>query len=167
MALYHNPSLRSLRGCERGNVMIEFALALPILCLMLIGMIDLGRYGLQRAAMLEGARAGAEYAVFIVSTQSLTSLSTSNMTAINSTAQNATGLTGVTASSSLSCECVSGTSVACTTTCGSGQTLKKYVTVSATKSFTSVLTKSTLSFGSVGSWTPPTSLSSSMTMISP
>jgi Flp pilus assembly protein TadG len=167
MAFRSLRSSRTIGSSVDGNVMLEFALALPVLCLMLVGMIDLGRYGLQRAAMLEGARAGAEYGVFVVSTQSLTTLSSGNSTAINTTAQNATALTGVTATSSLFCECVAGTSTSCTTTCGSGQTLKKYVTVSATKSFTSILARSTLSFGGAGSWTPPTSLSASMTMIAP
>src|SRR5471030_2104209 len=124
------PCLRGLARCEGGNVMLEFALALPILCVMLVGMIDLGRYGLQRAAMLEGARAGAEYAVFILSTTtpSITGWSsTTNETATNTTAQNATGLTGVTATSSMFCECTAGTTIACTTTtCGSGAAPKKY-----------------------------------------
>ena len=159
-------ALRGLARCEGGNIMLEFALALPILCVMLVGMIDLGRYGLQRAAMLEGARAGAEYAVFIVSTQALTSWASPNTTATNTTAQNATGLTGVTATSSMFCECTAGTTVSCTSPgCGSPKT---YVTVSASKTFTSVLTQSTLNFGPFGKWTPPTApISASMTMIVP
>ena len=44
-------------------------------------------------------------------------------------------------------------------------TIKRYVTVSASKAFDSVLTTTTLSFGSFGSWTPPTSLSASVTMM--
>jgi len=163
------PCLRGLARCEGGNVMLEFALALPILCVMLVGMIDLGRYGLQRAAMLEGARAGAEYAVFVISTQSLTAWASPNTTATNTTVQNATGLTGVTATSSMFCECTAGTSIACTTTtCGSGAAPKKYITVQATKTFTSALTQATLNFGALGSWTPPTTpISASMTMIAP
>jgi Flp pilus assembly protein TadG len=149
-----------------GNVMLEFALALPVLCVMLVGMLDLGRYGLQRSAVLEGARAGAEYGVFIVSTGSLTSLGSTNQAAINTTAQNASGQSGVTVNSSLFCECTAGTQVSCTSTCGTG-TLKKYVTVTASKTFTSVLTNGSLSFGSHGHWTPPTSISATMTMISP
>ncbi|HTR85372.1 MAG TPA: TadE/TadG family type IV pilus assembly protein [Reyranella sp.] len=162
-------NLRLLRGLGRatsGNVMLEFALALPVLCVMLVGMLDLARYGMQRSAMSEGARAGAEYGVFIVSTGGMTSLGTSDQAAIGTTAQNASGLSGVTVTASLFCECTAGTSVSCTSTCGSG-TLKKYVKVTATRSFTSVLTRASLSFGSRGQWTPPTSISATMTMISP
>ena len=109
------------------------------------------------SAMLQGARAGAQYGI----------LDTSDAAKVNTTAQNATGLTGVTATTTWFCECVSGTSVACTTTCSGGVTIKRYVTVSTAKSFDSVLTAATLNFGSFGSWTPPTSLSASVTMMVP
>jgi Flp pilus assembly protein TadG len=140
-----------------GNVMLEFALALPILMLLTVGLLDLGSYSLQKSAMLQGARAGAQYGI----------LDYSDATKVNTTAQSATGLTGVTATTTWFCECVSGTTVACTTTCSGGATIKRYVTVSAAKSFDSVLATATLNFGSFGSWTPPTSLSASVTMMVP
>ncbi|MBS0520183.1 MAG: pilus assembly protein [Proteobacteria bacterium] len=156
--------LRRLARREAGNIMVEFALALPVLLLMTVGMFDLGRYGLQKSAILEGARQGAQYAVLAYS--GATSASSSDSTAVNTTAQNATGLSGVTASNSLFCECQAGTAVACTTTCSSG-TLKRYVTVTTSKSFSSVVGKSSLDLGSFGKWTPPTSMSASITMIVP
>ncbi|HZP99684.1 MAG TPA: TadE/TadG family type IV pilus assembly protein [Reyranella sp.] len=145
-----------MRADDRGNVIIEFALALPILFLLLSGMIDLGRFALQKSALLQGAREGAQYGM----------VNSSDTSGINSTAVNATGLTGVTASNSVFCECVNGTTVSCSTTC-STSTLKKYVTVTTTKTFSSFLSLSTLSFGSFGSWTPPTSVSASVTMSVP
>jgi Flp pilus assembly protein TadG len=145
--------LRRLGPQEEGNVLIEFALALPVLCLMLVGGFDLGRYAMQKSAILEGARAGAQYGVF----------NPGDSSGINTTAQNASGLSGVTATNSVFCECTAGTSVSCTTTCGSGQTLKKYVTVSTSRSYSPVV--GALDFGSFGSWTPPTSMSASVTMI--
>jgi Flp pilus assembly protein TadG len=140
-----------------GNVMLEFALALPVLTLLLLGLLDLGRYGLQKSAMLQGAREGAQYGM----------MAYSDSANINTTAQNATGLTGVTAINNVFCECVSGTTVSCTSTCSGGGSPKRYVTVTTTKSFSSVLSVTTMSFGSMGSWTPPTSLSASVTMIVP
>jgi len=142
---------------NRGNVIIEFALALPILFLLLAGMLDLGRFALQKSAMLQGAREGAQYGM----------VNSGDSTGINSTAVNATGLTGVTATNSLFCECVNGTSVSCTATCNSGVNLKTYVTVTTTKAFSSFLATSTLSFGSFGSWTPPTSVTASVTVSVP
>jgi Flp pilus assembly protein TadG len=140
-----------------GNMIIEFTLALPVLSLMLVGMLDLGNYSLQKSAMLQGARQGAQYAI----------LAPTDDTNIRATAKNATGLTGVTATNSLFCECVSGTPVNCSSSCSGGGTLKKYVNVQTSKTFTSVLTATNLSFGTLGHWTPPTSLSASVTMIVP
>jgi len=142
---------------NKGNIVIEFALALPVLFLLMAGMLDLGRFGLQKSALLQGAREGAQYGM----------VNSTDTSGINSTAVNATGLTGVTATNSLFCECVNGTSVACTTTCSAGVNLKTYVTVTTTRTFSSFLTASTLSFGSFGHWTPPTSVTASVTVSVP
>jgi Flp pilus assembly protein TadG len=140
-----------------GNVMIEFAIMLPVLVLMLVGLVDLGRFSLQKSAMLQGARAGAQYGI----------IAYGESTNINSTAQSATGLTGVTATNTVFCECVSGTTVACNATCTGGATRKTYVRVTTTKAFASALGVATLNLGAIGSWTPPTSVSASVTMIVP
>ncbi len=86
--------LRRLAADRRGNLMIEFALVLPILALMLVGLLDLGRFSLDKSAMLQGAREGAQYGI----------LAPDDSANINTTAQNATGLTGVTATNSVFCE---------------------------------------------------------------
>ena len=140
----------------KGNIIIEFALAMPILLLMLVGMLDLSRYALQKSALLQGAREGAQYGM----------VNSSDTSGIESTAVNATGLTGVTATDSVFCECVNGTAVSCSTTCSSS-TLKKYITVTTTRSFTSVLSGSSLTLNSYMSWTPPTSITATVTMSVP
>jgi Flp pilus assembly protein TadG len=150
---------RGLRSDERGNLMIEFALALPVLSLMLIGLLDLGRFGLDKSAMLQGAREGAQFGALAPSSPNLTS---SDLTNVNTTAQNATGLTGATATSSVFCECSSGTTVSCSSTCTG---LKHYITVTTSRPFTSVVGATGINFGSMGHWTAPTSLSASVTMI--
>jgi Flp pilus assembly protein TadG len=152
--------LSLLRGCSadrRGTAMVEFGLAMPLLCVLLVGLLDLGKYSLQKSSLLQGAREGAHYGI-------MAHTETAN---INTTAQNATGLTGVTATNSVFCECVAGTTVLCTATCGTGITLKRYITVTTSKSFSSVLGGASLNFGSLGSFTPPTSLSATITMIVP
>jgi Flp pilus assembly protein TadG len=156
---------RRLRADRDGNFIIEFALAMPILFLLLAGLLDLGRYSLEKSAMLQGAREGAQYGI----------ISPTDSSNINTTAQNATGRTDVTATNTVFCECSSapGTAVSCSTTCSGSAVLKKYITVSATAAFTSVLGPATTSFGLNGSkgwlgrWTPPTSVSASVTMIVP
>lgn len=158
--------LRRLAADRRGNLMIEFALVLPILALMLVGLLDLGRFSLDKSAMLQGAREGAQYGI----------LAPDDSANINTTAQNATGLTGVTATNSVFCECpaVPGTAVTCSgaTPCAAGATRKKYITVNTSRSFTSVVAPAA-SFGMNGSngwtgtWSPPTSVAASVTLIVP
>ena len=146
-----------LAGHDGGNVMIEFALILPVLCLMMVGMFDLGRFGLQKSAMLQGAREGAQYGI----------LAPSDSGNINTTAQNATGLSGVTATNTVFYECTSGVSVPASTVCSGGSAPKTYLTVQVTKTFASVLAAGGASFGAFGRWTAPTSVSASITMICP
>jgi len=149
--------LARLAADRGGNLLLEFAFALPVLTLLVLGLVDLGRFGVQKSAMLQGAREGAQYGSFQYS----------DTTAINTTAQNATGLTGVTATSSVFCECTSGVSVGCGSTCTGGGPPKRYVTVQATKSFSSALGIATVNFGNFGSWTSPTTVSATVTMICP
>src|SRR5471032_966180 len=91
---------RELRRHDGGNMMIEFALALPILSVMLIGMLDLGRYALDKSSLLQAARAGAQYGIVASNGVGLTS---SDLTNVTTTAQTSTTLTGVTASNSMFC----------------------------------------------------------------
>jgi Flp pilus assembly protein TadG len=147
---------RRLAVDRRGNFMIEFALALPILFLLLVGLVDLGRYSLQRSAILHGAREGAQYGI----------IAPSESDNINTTAQNASGLTGVTATNSVFCECVSGTTFSCTSTCTGGTSPRKYVTVTTSATFTSMLGSGTTGIGGY-SWAAPTTLSASITLIVP
>lgn len=162
----HPPGRLHLAADRSGNVMMEFALALPFLTLLMVGLLDLGSFGLQKSAMLQGARAGAQYGILVCSDSTVCAAQSTN---INSTAQGATGLTGVTATNSMFCECVSGTTISCDsgTTCSAGVTKKRYVTVNLNKTFSSVLSVATLDFAGFGSWTPPTLVSASMTMIVP
>ena len=148
--------LTRLRADRRGNFAIEFALAMPILLLLLVGLVDLGRYSLQKSALLQGAREGAQYGI----------LAPTDTTNIQTTAQNATGLTGVTAIASTFCECVAGVPIGCGASCSPG-TPKRYVQVQMTRNFSSVLGPATMTFGSFGRWTPPTTMSATITMIVP
>lgn len=149
--------LIKLLADRAGNSLVEFTLAMPVMIILLVGLLDLARFGLEKSALLQGAREGAQYGL-VAHTE------TAN---INTTAQNATGLSGVTAVNSVFCECVAGTTVSCSTTCTGGNTLKRYITVTTSKTFSSVLNGASLNFGALGSFTPPSSLSASITMIVP
>ena len=156
--------VRRLRRHDTGNMMIEFALALPVLSVMLIGMLDLGRYAIDKSSILQAARAGAQYGV-VASNAGV--LSAADLNSVNTTAQSSTSLTGVTATNSVFCECTSGVTVACNSTCTGGNIMKHYLTVTTTRAFTSVAGAAGLNFGSLGNWTAPTSLSASVTILLP
>ena len=160
--------LRRLAADRRGNFLLEFTLVLPILMLMLVGLLDLGRLSLQKSAMLQAAREGVQYGMGAPD-------DTANMTA---TAQTATGLTGITAVSSSFCECSNApnTSVSCTATpnpCTSPNVRKRYVSVETSSTFTSIWGATGASFGMngtqgwIGAWAPPTTLTAKVTMMVP
>lgn len=46
---------------QRGNAIVEFALVFPVLALITIGIVDLGRYAYFAIAISNAARAGAAY----------------------------------------------------------------------------------------------------------
>lgn len=50
-----------LRRCDSGSSLLEFALVLPILLVLLIGLFDLGRAGYFGILTSNAARAGAQY----------------------------------------------------------------------------------------------------------
>ncbi len=49
------------RRANRGNSAVEFALILPLLAILLVGIVDIGRYAYQRTDMFGAVRAGAQY----------------------------------------------------------------------------------------------------------
>jgi Flp pilus assembly protein TadG len=157
--------MKRLRSClaklsadRSGNLLLEFSLALPVLAAMVVMMVDAGRYSLQKSAMLQGAREGAQYGSYAPNSAS----------EINATAQNATGLTGVTATSRVYCECTYGVALTdCSVSCTGGAVKKKYVEVTTTKDFSSAISGATKNFGKLGSWTVPSSTTATVTMICP
>ncbi|MFI5030218.1 MAG: TadE/TadG family type IV pilus assembly protein [Reyranellales bacterium] len=166
--------LKDVVADRRGNFVIEFALALPILLLLLVGLLDLGRLSVEKSALLQGAREGAQYGILVQGQAAqFGTMASGDQTAIQTTAQNATGISGATATASNFCECVSGAQVACSTTCSGGASIKQYVVVTTNAPFRSVLTPATTTFGLngpngwIGSWTPPTSVTATITLIVP
>ena len=49
------------RSCERGQTMLEFALMLPFMMLLAVGVVEIGRAIYYTIAVNNGATAGAEY----------------------------------------------------------------------------------------------------------
>lgn len=53
--------IRTLRKCDSGASLVEFAIVLPFLALLLIGLIDFGRYMYAGIVVASAARAGVQY----------------------------------------------------------------------------------------------------------
>ena len=125
------------RGSPRGRAgvaMLELALVLPLLMLMLLGAIDFARVYYESIAVASAARAGAQYGAQKVTTSG--DFAGMQQAALN----DLTGVTGVTVTASRYCQCPNGSTVNCTTgTCAGTQINPRiYVTVTVTKTFTTL-----------------------------
>jgi Flp pilus assembly protein TadG len=110
---------------------IELALAFPVLMLVLLGTADFGRVFYTYVTLADAARTGAQYGA-------ASAPRTSDTAGITQAALNdAQDLSGVTITSARSCQCSSGSTVDCATT--SCSPLRYYVTVTATKTFQTVI----------------------------
>lgn len=99
---------RAFVRCESGTSLVEFAIVLPFLALLLIGLIDFGRYTYDSILAANAARAGVQYGA-----QNLQKAAdTAGMQA--AAAADAQNLTGLTATPTHFCM-TSGSVVACTT----------------------------------------------------
>lgn len=53
---------KRLARCERGVSLVEFAVVLPLMIFMFLGLVELGRYGYYSILAANAARAGVQYA---------------------------------------------------------------------------------------------------------
>jgi Flp pilus assembly protein TadG len=121
-----------LRSESRGVAALELAIAAPVLAFLLIAAVDfsIGQY--TKFQLRSAAQAGAEYAA----------VSGYDASAISSAATSSTSLANISVSSSKTCGCVSSNTVvtnSCSSPCANGATLGTYATVTATKSFSTLL----------------------------
>ena len=126
-----------------GAVLVEFALAAPILATLVLGIADFGMMAAHTAALEGATRVGAEYARNNTTCQtniSGTSCITGIESAMTSSGNFSPAIT-FPSSPSTSCECDDGTSLTCGTTCvGAGKTPNRVlVTVTASQTFNPIL----------------------------
>ena len=109
---------RTLGQCGRGGIAtVEFALAAPLLLLLLAGVLNCAMIFRYATTAAEAARCGAQYG-----SQSVTnSLDTAGMQAAALTS--APGMTGLTATASRYCQCSGGSTVSCGGSCANGKML--------------------------------------------
>lgn len=113
---------------QRGAALVEFALVLPLLMLLLLGGVEIGRYAYFAIQVGNAARAGVQYAA----QNPVTALDTNGITSA-AQADGATSIASLNVSPTNYCTCwdgTAGTSVSCTGTCPSGSQQVEYVQVS-------------------------------------
>lgn len=122
---------------EVGAALVELAVTLPLLVLVLVGTIDFARVFYAAIELTNAARAGAQYGAASVA-------KSNDDPGMQSTAiAAAPNISSVSATSTRTCECTpdSGstfTGVLCPDTCPAGQHLVVSVTVTATRTFTTI-----------------------------
>ena len=125
------------RGNRRGTASIEFAIACPVMLLLLCGLADFGLALWDKSMLANAVAQGAYYAY-------LTGTNVSNAT-IQTMVQQVSKLSGVNTSNTVgpACYCITGSPLApvaatCTSTCGDSTTPGTYVQIIANYSYTSI-----------------------------
>jgi Flp pilus assembly protein TadG len=131
---------RLLHSLPRGAAIVEFALVMPFLILLMVGLFDLGLGFWQYMQVQAAAEAGAQYAA----RYPFPWVTTTAIPAITTAITSATGTPGISADPAPSqvCRCPDGgtlTPVACNDTCPSGSRPGVYALVSARLSYSPVL----------------------------
>jgi Flp pilus assembly protein TadG len=129
-------SIFRLIKCGEGVAAVEYALFLPVLVTLLAGIVDYGMYIHSQMTLQELARAAAEYVVQGGDPADLQANVFDGSTVAGAAA--AEGRT-VTYDDKTECECAQRVSVACNGSCGSGDYVRTFYTVTVSSRFTPIL----------------------------
>jgi Flp pilus assembly protein TadG len=125
--------LRALGAADRGQAIAEMAVIAPLLLLLLIGLVELGRFAQLSILVGNAARAGVQYGA----QNDVTALDNTGMQ--NAAAADAQNVSGLTALASHFCKCADGTTSTCQPSdCAASHRLV-YVQVDVTGSFQSLV----------------------------
>jgi Flp pilus assembly protein TadG len=125
-------SRRSILRSDAGTSLLEMALITPLLCLLLIGIIEIGRYAYLSILTANAARAGVAYGA-----QNLgTAMDITGMQ--NAALADGQNIPGLTATASYFCQCADGSASTCLATdCAASHRLV-YVQVNTAGTFSSI-----------------------------
>lgn len=140
------------REGETGSALVELALSIPLFMLVLLGAAEFARVTYAAIEVTNAARAGAQYAATLGG-------ATGDTTGIQNAAQNDAYDLGTSVTTSVyadTCVCsgAESTTVACTSTCPSGQHILETVTIKATATYDPLITPSGWFPNLVGSYGP-------------
>ena len=111
---------------EEGVAATEFALIVPVIVLILIGMIDFAMYINAQMKLENAARAAAEYVYMSGNIDSIQE----DVMAYTEFSQGDSGLLGnVQMESRFVCECTGGVSTLCSSGCGKNEYMRKFIEV--------------------------------------
>jgi Flp pilus assembly protein TadG len=110
MRTVRSKAARSLTRSDSGTALAEIALVLPLLVLVLIGLIEVGRFGSYTILVGNAARAGVQYGA----QNTVTAFDTAGMQ--NRAKSDGQNITGLTATASSFCQCADGTASTCLAT---------------------------------------------------
>jgi Flp pilus assembly protein TadG len=134
------PIFRSHRNPERGTSLLEFALLVPLLTILLLGVIEVGRFADAALLVADAARAGAQYGAQNLTTAAdVSGIANAAQQDVqgNSVLNPVLGTNGLQAPSSLVCRC-DGVSEDCGTLSSCTGDGAEYVQVIASGKFVSL-----------------------------
>lgn len=129
---FETPRTRSLLAGERGQNILEFAFFVPVILLLLVGAIEIGRLAYLSILVNNAAHAGVQYGA-----QSLATAS-DNTGMQNAALNDGQNISGLTAAASHYCSCADGSSSSCQATDCAGSHRLVYVQVNTTGQFHSL-----------------------------
>ena len=110
MMMIRSTTRRSPASCDSGSALAEIVIVLPLLVLLLIGLIEVGRFGNYTIAVGNAARAGVQYGA------QNTVTADDNAGMQNSAAADAQNVPNFHATASHYCECADGSASTCLAT---------------------------------------------------
>ena len=131
-------TMNERRSNERGGVIAEFAIVLPVALLLLLGAVDFGRVWMLATATANAAQAGAQYGAQSVQlsadvtgmrTAAINDLTASTIIAASNPGENGIEITDFVITPERYCECSNGTKITCTNKCGGGTNPMVFVRV--------------------------------------
>ena len=137
-------TMNERRGNERGGVLAEFAIVVPVALLLLLGAVDFGRVWTLATASANAAQAGAQYgaqnAQLAGDIDGMRAVAINDLTASTVITASNPGENGITIDDFVItperyCECADGNTIACTNKCGGGTNPMVFVRVQVDTTF--------------------------------
>jgi Flp pilus assembly protein TadG len=128
--------IKLLLRARRGAAAVEFAMLMPVITALFIGVINYGLIVFDQMELNSAARAGAQMAL----------LDASSTSVIQQVVVDSTNLTidATDVTVTETCNCYDGTTALCTTTTCSGQPVEHYFNIDVTEDYTFLLIPTTI-----------------------